>query len=151
MEIGTPELYKEKAPKQYYTLVSVNDSSKIIYTPVENVKVYLRSAMSKIQCEQFLDSLPDVEAKEGWNGRTMIEEFRADATTRHCIACAEWIKALYLLQEKKYQNGKKQLTGTEKNCLRLAETYLYEELADVLVMSVAEVKAEVLKRLGLTE
>ena len=148
MEIGTPELYKDKAPKLYYTLVSIHDATKIMYTPVDNQKVYLRRAMTKNECKLFIDNLEHVEAKKTWNSRTMMEEFQYDAHTGHTFACASWIKGIYLLQKKKYQNGKKQLTGTEKNCLRAAETYVYEELSNVLGISKTEIKKIVLGKLG---
>lgn len=148
MNIGTPEAYCGSTPKLYYTLVSLHDSSKIVYTPVDNQKVYLRAAMTREECESFIDSLDTVTAKKGWVTRNIMEEFRADASAYHARACAEWIKGLYVLQKEKYVRGKKQLTGTEKNCLRTAEGYLYEELADVLGIRTEEAKEIVLTKLG---
>ena len=148
-DVGTPEVFADSAPRLYYTLVSANDETKTIYMPVDSQKVYLRKAMSKEQAEALLSELDQVPARTQWNSRAMIDEFREDISTTHAKGCAAWIKGIYELQEKKLKTGKKQLTGTEKNCLKLAESYLYDEMSKALGIPHAEVKTMVLKRMGI--
>lgn len=148
-EIGTPEVFKDNSPRQYYTLVSANDATKVIYMPVDSQKVYLRRAMSREEAQTFMGELAEIPAKTGWNSRTMIDEFRADISTTHARGCASWIRGIYELQERKLKSGKKQLTGTEKNCLKLAESYLYDEMSKALDLPQAEIKKVVLQSMGI--
>jgi len=127
-------------PREYYSLLPLQDAGSRVFTPVDSDKVAIRGVMSEREALALIDSIPEIEPLYVAN-----EKFREAAYKEAMRTCdyKEWIriiKTLRLRRMKRVARGK-QSTSVDSRYLRSAENYLYTELAVALRKDRSEVES----------
>lgn len=128
----------DKSDKLYYTLEPVYSENSKVFTPVENKKVPIRPVISQDTATELLNQVEDIEAL--WVPDERRREDCYKEAIRSCD-CKEWfkiIRTLYKRQQERLEQGKK-VTAKDEKYLRIAEDYLYGELALVFHLDKNEV------------
>lgn len=133
--------------KIYYTLVSPYVKDAKIYSAVDNQKVIMRAVMSKNEAMDLIASIKDVDLLEIGEEKKRNEVFDVALKTYDCRDLVKIIKTLYIRQERKLAEGKKNTAGDDKY-FRIAEDRLYGELAIALDMDRKDVKEYVEKKVA---
>lgn len=133
--------------KIYYTLVSPYMKGSKIFSAVDNRKVVMRAVMKKDEALELIDSMKDIELLEISDDKKRNEVFKEALRTYDCKDLVRIIKTLYVRQEKKLAEGKKNTAGDEKY-FHMAEERLYGELAISLDMEKSAVKEYVETRVA---
>lgn len=133
--------------KMYYTLVSPYMKGSKIFSAVDNQKVIMRAVMNKDEAMELIDSMKDMELLEIQDDKKRNEVFKEALRTYDCKELVKIIKTLYVRQEQKQAEGKKNTAGDEK-FFHIAEERLYGELAISLDMEKKDVKEYVEKRVA---
>ncbi len=137
--IGSPNISGIDKEKQYYILKPVYSKSGVIYTPVDNEKVQLRSVISERDAEELIQSIPDIPTFEDCNDKMVEMKYKEAINTQDCKELVKIIKTIYEKQEAKTKEGKK-LGQIDERYRKQAEELLYSELAVVLDMDREAVK-----------
>ena len=74
-EIVEKALQGKGTEKLYYSLQPIYENSSHILTPVDS-KVRIRNVKSKLEMEQLLEQLPDLEFIDESNPRVIAEKFK---------------------------------------------------------------------------
>jgi len=131
--IGTPGIDGIDANKQYYILVPINSKRSVIYTPVDNQKVTMRSIISYERAQELIDSIPLIPTIEICNSKFTDEKYKNAINSQDCEELIKVIKTIYIKQHDKNNEGKKP-SQMDERYMRQAEDLLYSELAIVLDM-----------------
>lgn len=137
--IGQPNIAGINQEKQYYILKPVYSKGGVIYTPVDNMKVQLRSIISEEDAEDLIQSIPDILVFEDYNDKMVEEKYKEAINTQECKELVRIIKTIYEKEEAKSKEGKK-IGQIDERYKKQAEELLYSELAIVLDMDREVVK-----------
>ncbi|MBO5341579.1 MAG: CarD family transcriptional regulator [Lachnospiraceae bacterium] len=146
-QVGPLDISGIPADKIYYTLVSPYMKGSKIFSAVDNRKVVMRAVMKKDEALELIDSIKDIELLEINDDKKRNEVFKEALKTYDCKDLVRIIKTLYVRQEQKLAEGKKNTAGDEKY-FHMAEERLYGELAISLDMEKAAVKEYVENRVA---
>lgn len=133
MDITTLDIDGLSKERLYYVLRPHYQKDGKIFTPVENRKILMRPVLSEEEAEELIDEIPEIE--EFWTNDDKLREAKYKEAVKSCD-CREWIriiKTLYLRKEERLAEGKK-VTIVDERYLKIAEDYLYGELAISLNM-----------------
>ena len=125
--------------KLYYTLTSPYMKGSRIFSAVDNQKVVMRAVMKKDEALELIDSMKEMELLEIQDDKKRNDVFKEALRTYDCKELVKIIKTLYVRQEQKQAEGKKNTAGDEK-FFHIAEERLYGELAIALDMDKKNVK-----------
>lgn len=131
--MGTTTMPMEGVPKDrlYYVLRPDGATEGKIFTPVENSKVAIRKTMSTDEAKELLDEIPEIEALHITNEKLREEQYRKCIKSCESREFVRVIKTIHLRKKDRLSRGKK-VTATDERYLKLAEDYLYAELAMLL-------------------
>lgn len=126
-------LNMSSAPKNrlYYILKPVYAEASTVYIPVDNHKAALRAALSAKDAHALIEKMPSLDLV--W----VENEKQRELTYKECLkrnTCEEYvriIKTLYLRKQERLAKGQK-IIGLDERYLKLAEDFLYGELAVAL-------------------
>ena len=144
--IGFPALGGMPKDKQYYTMSLVYDKGGKVFAPVDNEKVMIRHILTRKEAQELIDSIPDIEPL--W----VPEDKKRDAMFKDALKtynCREWIrmiKALYIRRQSRLEEGKK-ITSNDLKYMKMAEDFLYGELAVALGVPRNEMEQYIGKRI----
>lgn len=130
-DISTLDMEGVSKDRQYYFLTPVSGNHGVVYTPVDNIKVVIRGIMTKDNAEALLKSIKNIDTME------ILAEKAREEKYRECIkSCdgTEWMRLILTIRERMQERigqGKK-VTSLDERYLKLAEDYLYTELAVAL-------------------
>ena len=130
-DISTLDMEGVNKDRQYYFLTPVYGNHGVVYTPVDNDKVVIRKIMTKDEAEALLAGIKDIVKME-----ISAEKAREDRY-RECIRSCngiEWMRLILTIRsrmQERIESGKKS-TALDERYLKLAEDYLYTELAVAL-------------------
>ena len=125
--------------KLYYTLTSPYMKGSRIFSAVDNQTVVMRAVMKKDEALELIDSMKEMELLEIQDDKKRNDVFKEALRTYDCKELVKIIKTLYVRQEQKQAEGKKNTAGDEK-FFHIAEERLYGELAIALDMDKKNVK-----------
>ena len=134
----------DKNDDRMYYVLEPNDFSEgtIIYAPVENSQVLLRSIMTKQQAELLMSSLATMEPMEIFNEKHRREEYRMALRNGTPESIARIIKTVYL-RKKTAVKMQKKASDTDMEYDKLARKALLGELATAMGTSVHEAEEKV--------
>ena len=107
----------------------------------------MRAVMKKDEAMELIDSMKDMELLEIKDEKKRDEVFKEALRTYDCKELVKIIKTLYVRQEQKLAEGKKNTAGDEK-FFHIAEERLYGELAISLGLEKKDVKEFVERRVA---
>ena len=130
-DITTLNMASTPKDRLYYILKPVYAESSTVYIPVDNHKVALRAALSAEEAHALINRIPSLDLV--W----VENEKQRELTYKECLkqnTCEDYvriIKTLYLRKQARLSKGQK-IIGLDERYLKLAEDYLYGELAVAL-------------------
>ena len=113
--IGKLEMDSAAKDRLYYTLEPLYSEKNTIYTPVDKKDATMRCAITE-------------------------HEYREIMKTNECTGWSRIIKTIYLKNRKRLEGGKR-YTAKDDVYLRLAEDFLYRELAAALNVNREDVES----------
>ena len=131
----------------YYTLKPLYERGSVVFTPVDNEKMVIRPVISREEALRLIDGIRDAEAlgiederKREQNYKTALKSCRAEELVK-------MIKTINARKRSRAARGKK-ATDADSRYVKLAEDYLYGELAISLDLERDQVKAFIRERIG---
>lgn len=154
LEIGNKIMYRDevctvreiieqyKNDEDYYTLVSANDPSLVIYAPTRTAGDTIRPLMSAAKVKALIKSIPNIDIVDIASGNRGIEykELLLEGSRESIIAI---IKTAYVRQLTQAERRQKP-SENDRVHLRQAERVLYSEIAAALGMTHEEAHQYVL-------
>lgn len=150
LDIGIPSISTGDEKRQYYKLRPIYENGSTVYSPVNNDKVVMRKIISKEEANELINSIPSIETLRFDDEKLYQGKYKE---VMHKYDCKEWIKIIktsYLRREERFAEGKKS-TSTDDKYLKMAEEYLFGELAISLNINKEEVKDFIAKQIKNTD
>ena len=123
----------------YYVMTPIDDESLIIDIPTENKRGFLRNIISTEDAKKLVEKIPTIEPLKNINEKNLEVQYKDMLNTGNYEDLIKIIKTTYLRNEDRV-NSKKRISEKDSAYFKLAEKYLYNELAISLNMTVDEVK-----------
>lgn len=123
----------------YYVLNKIDDESLIINTPVDNRMSFLRNLITEKQALDIIASIPNIELLNNIDDKNMELRYKELLQSGLHADLVRIIKTAYKRNEKRI-NNKKKISEKDDNYFKLAEKYLYNELAIALNKTVEEIQ-----------
>lgn len=134
--------------QRYYVLHPRTNKGSTIYCPIDNTKIVLRAVLKEEEAWELIDTIPKID--QLWVSSEKLRENEYKQAIRSCEP-KEWIKiikTLYLRKKERIAIGKK-ITATDDKYLRMAEDYLYGELALAIGKEKSEMEGIITDRVNL--
>lgn len=144
--VGTLSMGGADSDKNYYTLRPIYQQDSVVYVPVDNDKVVMRTIISKSEVENLISDIPNMEDIGITSERERENKYKAALNTCDCRELIKMIKTIYQRKLSRIQDGKKATTVDEKY-FRMAEEKLYGELAFVLNIEKEDVQSYISERI----
>lgn len=128
--------------KDGYVLKPVNDDSLKIKIPVNNT--HIRKLLSKEEIESLINRISEIPVIEGFD-KLIENEYRNLLKSENHEDLIKVIKTTYARNQERLDNNKK-IGEKDDNYFKLAETYLYSEIAIVLNMGYEQAKQYVIDK-----
>lgn len=138
-----------KKDRVYYSLVPVFEKDTMIYVPVDNDKVKMRSIMTREEAESFIGQLPDIESRKEINEKEKAQVYKEILMSGNHRELAAMIKGIFEVGQARKGKGSRLAVRDEENMKR-AEKLLYGELAAALGIRPDQVTAYIEDRLDRT-
>lgn len=132
---------------EYYKLESVYERGNTIYIPIDNDKILMRKVISKGEANDLIESIDDIEEITIGEEREVEGKYKEMLRSRNCNDLISIIKTTYFRGEGRISNGKKR-SAIDVKYLKLAEDYLYTELAVSLGDNIDNMKELVLQKIN---
>lgn len=131
----------------YYTIEPYYSKGTTYYIPVNSHNVMLRPVVTKEEAMQLINEIAEIE--ELWipDEKRREYEYREAVKKCDCRELVKIIKTIYIRKQSRIAQGKKVTAGDERY-FKLAEDYLYGELAVSLDMTREETKDFVIQKVS---
>ena len=149
-EIGTLSMSQADNEKLYYTLSPMFRSEVVLYAPVDNTKVVMRSVLSKKQVEELIGDMPQIPPVEVENEKERETAYKRALLSADQSRVVSLLKTISQRQRQRTAEGKK-LTMLDEKYFRMAETFLLDELAYGLGKDPKEIDEFVQEKLVVNE
>lgn len=136
---------KKIKDKDYYVISPIDDNSLIINTPADNKMGYIRDILSKEEAKKIIDRIKDIKAVDSINEKNVEATYKELLNSYSYENLIKIIKTTYKRNNNRLINNKK---ISEKNDIyfKLAEKYLYNELAVSLNTTAEEIKNYIISK-----
>lgn len=131
----------------YYTLKPLYERGSVVFTPVDNEKMVIRPVISREEALRLIDGIRDAEALGIEDERKREENYKTALKSCRAEELVKMIKTINARKRSRAARGKK-ATDADSRYVKLAEDYLYGELAISLDLGRDQVKAFVRERIG---
>jgi len=137
VDISEKEIGGEK--KLYYTIQPCNQSY-MIYSPINNERVFMRPIISKEEAENLIDLIPTIEAEayKSASIREQIEHYESIVKRHDCRELIELTMSIYTKKLSAMENNKK-VGAVDSKFMKKAEDLLFGELAAALEINQEDV------------
>lgn len=134
--------------RRYYKLRPLYSQNSVIFTPIDNQKVFMRSIISKEDAERLIDLIPEIKASP-FNRNTqrdITEHYEEMLKSHSCRALIELTMSIY--QKKCEAAEKKRKIGSiDERFMKRAEDLLFGELAAALKIEPESVQSYISSRI----
>lgn len=137
--VGTLSMSVADKHRKYYTLCPLYQRESMIYVPVDNCKIKMRSVLTREEAQKLIEEVPKLEAIGIINERERESQYKEALLSCDCRELVRVIKTLYQRKKTRVEDGKKIATVDERY-FHQAEEQLYGELAYVLEIDKEEVE-----------
>ena len=131
----------------YYTLKPLYERGSVVFTPVDNEKMVIRPVISREEAQRLIDGIRDAEALGIEDERKREENYKTALKSCRAEELVKMIKTINARKRSRAARGKK-ATDADSRYVKLAEDYLYGELAISLDLERDQVKAFIRERIG---
>ena len=136
---------KKIKDKDYYVISPIDDNSLIINTPVDNKMGYIRDILSKEEAKKIIDSIKDIKAVDSINEKNVEAIYKELLNSYSYENLIKIIKTTYERNNNRLINNKK-ISEKDDTYFKLAEKYLYNELAISLNTTSEEIKDYIINK-----
>lgn len=123
----------------YYLLIPLENKNSKLYVPTDTAQQSLRKTLSEEDAWAVIRSIPETEAAWIANDKLREQAYKEALYSCDPTALVSIIKNLYLRKQQRIEQGKKS-TATDERYFKLAEDYLYAELAFALGKEKSEMR-----------
>ena len=136
---------KKIKDKDYYVINPIDDNSLIINTPADNKMGYIRDILSKEEAKRIIDSIKDIKTVENINEKNVEITYKGLLNSYSYENLIKIIKTTYERNNNRLLNNKK-ISEKDDTYFKLAEKYLYNELAISLNTTSEEIKNYIINK-----
>ena len=136
---------KKIKDKDYYVISPIDDNSLIINTPADNKMGYIRDILSKEEAKKIIDSIKDIKAVDSINEKNVEATYKELLNSYSYENLIKIIKTTYERNNNRLINNKK-ISEKDDIYFKLAEKYLYNELAISLNTTAEEIKNYIISK-----
>lgn len=129
----------DKSEKEYYLLIPINEKSAKVFVPVERAESSMREVMSREAVMRLIKKIPQIEETYVDNEKLREQKYKEVIKSYDPELLVGIIKMIFLRNKKRMENGKKS-TATDQKYFKLAEDFLYSEMAFVLQIERSEIQ-----------
>ena len=111
----------------YYCLIPIHASNNVIYTPVDNEKVPIRSVLAPDEARRFLENISEIEAMDDVAYKKREQQYKEAMKT---CDCRQWVcvmKTAYERRISRMEEGKK-ATAADEKYFKAARSNLINEM-----------------------
>lgn len=147
-EISSKELPGTNATQLYYTMKPLHQEC-MIFTPVDNKKVFMRPVISKHEAERLIDTIPGMETQI-YHSSVMSEltqHYEASFQTHDCADLIVLTMSIYA-KKRSMEEQKRRFGAVDERFMKRAEELLFSELAAALGIARDDVPGYIEKRVG---
>lgn len=112
----------------YYLLIPLSDEKMKIFVPVDNNTNVFRKALNFDEAWEVINNIPEIEEIYIENEKQREQKYKQVIKDCNPQKLVGIIKTMYRRKQKRNAQGKKS-TAMDERYFRLAEEYLYSELA----------------------
>ena len=123
----------------YYVMTPIDDESLIIDIPTENKLGHLRDIISSDKANEVIKRIPSINPIKEINDKKLDSKYKELLSSGTYDDLIKIIKTTYLRNKSRIDNNRK-ISEKDNTYFKLAEKYLYNELAISLNMNPTEVK-----------
>lgn len=139
-EIGPLSIMGRSARhRKFYTLRPYYDETGKVYLPVDCDEASIRPALTKVEVEQLMAEMDDLEQIWISDEKKREAEYKSAVNSSDPRKLIRIIKTMYLRKQSRLESGKKS-TAIDERYFRIAENRLYEEMALALGIEKDDVK-----------
>lgn len=139
VDISHPEDMNIDGNKLYYRMVPLSDEKANIYVPVEKENLTFRKMLNEDEAWEVIRNIPRMEAVEIVNDKQREQEYKKAISSCSPRAWVSIIKTMYVRKQQRSAQGKKS-TSMDDRYFKLAEDYLYSELAHAIGKDKSEMR-----------
>lgn len=125
-QIGRPPI--KGIDKDYYFLQPVYDTKGIIYSPVENNKVMIRSIIGKDTCIKLIDRAKNCKKDEALNEKIHPSRYDEMVKSQDVIQLMHLVRALFNIKNDRAKELRR-MKSADNRMLATARKLLYGEIA----------------------
>lgn len=114
--------------KKYYLLIPFSDDKMKIYVPVDTMVGNLRKAISFSEAWDLIESISKIDAMHIENEKQREQKYKEALRSCELKQWISIIKTMYYRKQNRNSQGKKS-TAMDEHYFKVAEKYLYSELA----------------------
>lgn len=147
-DITKPEMAGAMKDQLYYVLETLYQEC-VIYTPVDNKKVFMRPIISSEEANELIDAIPSVQT-EAFHSKTMNQlavHYEKLIKTHCCEDLVELTMSIYAKKQFAEQNNRK-FGAVDEKFMKRAEELLFGELAAALEIPRDQVPEYIADRVG---
>lgn len=112
----------------YYLLIPISDDKTKIYIPTQKVSMTCRKILDEQEAWELIDQMPEIKIIKIRNERRREQEYKDALKSDDPKRWVSIVKTMYLRNKKRVAEGKKE-TMMDSRYFKMAENYLYSELA----------------------
>jgi len=145
-DVTTLQLDGIDKDRLYYVLAPVGGKQGTVYVPVDSNKTIMRCVISKDEADKLISEIPSIELI--WVDNDKLRENKYKECINSC-ECREWVRIIKTLSARmkdRIREGKK-VTATDERYYKMAEEYLYSELAIALSMPRNDIEEAIFSRI----
>lgn len=125
--------------RKYYLLKPVYQPTSTVYIPVDTADKAMRKAVTEKEAKELIHAIPDIPLISLSDERALEKTYKEYMGQNNCEAWVKLIKTIFLRKETRLSNGHK-VTAVDSRYFKLAEEFLYAELAVALQITRDEVR-----------
>ena len=130
-QITTLDISGVDKAKMYYILKPVYAASSTVYVPVDSAMTSMRPILTTQEASKLVEDIPNIPLLEIANEKFAEQNYKECMKSNDCEKWVQIIKTIYDRKQKRLRAGRKE-TSVDSKYFKLAEEYLYGELAVAL-------------------
>lgn len=136
VDVDTPPIKGIKG--EYYFLQPVYDDKGIIYSPVDNNKVLIRSVMTLERCKELIDRASNCKNDDELNEKILGSQYDEYIKSQDAEKLMHLIRSLFNIKNQRAKDLRK-MKSADSRMLLTARKLLYGEMAVALDQDMEEV------------